>query len=182
VLRSWARRRPGLVTVLTKPNGGQGSARNLGLEHARGTWVTFPDPDDWLAEDYFEVVARFVDAHPAVDMVATNLILFNEGGNGISDSHPLRARFEPGDHVVALEREPRYFAGSAPSAFLRRDRVEELALRFDTQITSAPATCSRGVIRRSPFCGAPGTTTGSGATRAPHCRTASAKSAGTPPS
>jgi len=157
VLRQWARRRPELVRVLTKPNGGQGSARNLGLDHARGRWVTFPDPDDWLADDYFEVVARFLDAHPSVDMIATNLILFNEGGSGLSDSHPLRARFEPGDHIVALDREPRYFAGSAPSAFLRRDRVEELGLRFDTRIRpnfEDGHFCSRYLLsRRDPTIG-----------------------------
>jgi glycosyltransferase involved in cell wall biosynthesis len=134
VLRSWEARRPDVVRVLTKPNGGQGSARNLGLDHARGEWVTFPDPDDWLEHDYFEVVARFLDTHRDVDMVAANLILYNEGGNGVSDSHPLRARFEPGDHLVHLEQQPNYFTGSAPAAFMRRDRVEELGLRFDTRI------------------------------------------------
>src|SRR5690349_6737176 len=45
-LRAWEQRRPDVVRVLTKENGGQGSARNLGLQHARGTWVTFTDPDD----------------------------------------------------------------------------------------------------------------------------------------
>src|SRR3954453_18603862 len=41
ILERWRARRPGIVTVLDKPNGGQASARNLGLEHARGEWITF---------------------------------------------------------------------------------------------------------------------------------------------
>ncbi|MFN0283284.1 MAG: glycosyltransferase family 2 protein, partial [Kineosporiaceae bacterium] len=44
VLRRWQARGTLRMTVLTKPNGGQGSARNLGLEHATGEWVTFTDP------------------------------------------------------------------------------------------------------------------------------------------
>ena len=35
LLRDWERRRPGVVRVLTKENGGQSTARNLGLEVAR---------------------------------------------------------------------------------------------------------------------------------------------------
>lgn len=36
------------VHVFHKPNGGVSSARNLGLNHARGEWVTFVDADDWI--------------------------------------------------------------------------------------------------------------------------------------
>ena len=52
LLRSWAERRPDHVTVITKENGGQSTARNLGLESARGEWVTFTDPDDVLDPAY----------------------------------------------------------------------------------------------------------------------------------
>ena len=45
------------VKVFHKPNGGVSSARNLGLDHAQGEWVTFIDSDDYLTEGYFEGVA-----------------------------------------------------------------------------------------------------------------------------
>ena len=31
-----------------KINGGQASARNLGLKHAKTEWITFIDPDDFV--------------------------------------------------------------------------------------------------------------------------------------
>lgn len=42
------------IRVIHKANGGLSSARNAGIEHARGEYVIFPDPDDWLEENYIE--------------------------------------------------------------------------------------------------------------------------------
>jgi glycosyltransferase involved in cell wall biosynthesis len=42
------------IRVFHKPNGGVSSARNYGIEKARGEWVIFPDPDDWVEPDYLE--------------------------------------------------------------------------------------------------------------------------------
>lgn len=42
------------VRVFHKENGGVSSARNLGLDHAQGEWVTFVDSDDYLDKCYLE--------------------------------------------------------------------------------------------------------------------------------
>lgn len=42
------------VTVFHKENGGVSSARNLGLDNARGEWVTFVDSDDWIARTMYQ--------------------------------------------------------------------------------------------------------------------------------
>lgn len=46
------------VKVFHKPNGGVSKARNLGLDHATGDWITFVDSDDYIEKD---LVKCFVD-------------------------------------------------------------------------------------------------------------------------
>lgn len=40
------------IRVFHKENGGVSSARNLGIEQAKGEWITFIDSDDWVDADY----------------------------------------------------------------------------------------------------------------------------------
>lgn len=49
----WARR-DGRIHCIRKANGGVSSCRNLGMELARGEYLAFADPDDWLDERYLE--------------------------------------------------------------------------------------------------------------------------------
>ena len=42
------------IKVFHKENGGQGSARNLALEHAEGEYVCFLDSDDIAKPDYIQ--------------------------------------------------------------------------------------------------------------------------------
>jgi glycosyltransferase involved in cell wall biosynthesis len=42
------------IRVFHKENGGVSSARNLGLDNARGKWITFIDSDDWVDNTYLE--------------------------------------------------------------------------------------------------------------------------------
>lgn len=43
------------ITVIHKPNGGVSTARNRGIEEAKGKYLMFCDSDDWVEETYVEV-------------------------------------------------------------------------------------------------------------------------------
>ena len=42
------------VRVFHKPNGGVSSARNMGLDNAKGEWIGWVDSDDYIDEDMYE--------------------------------------------------------------------------------------------------------------------------------
>jgi len=42
------------ITVIHKPNGGSGSAKNAGIDHAETEFIGFVDSDDWVSEDMYE--------------------------------------------------------------------------------------------------------------------------------
>lgn len=42
------------VRVFRKENGGVSTAKNVGLKHANGEYITFIDPDDYVSDNYIE--------------------------------------------------------------------------------------------------------------------------------
>ena len=130
----WARRRPDLVRVVHQENAGQSAARNAGTQVARGEWITYPDPDDMLAPGFLASAQAFIGANPSVVLIAAHLMVFNEATGSSLDSHPLRYRFAPGDHVVDLDRVSDYFHLHWASSFLRLDEIRRLELEGDPRV------------------------------------------------
>jgi len=50
-----------VLRIVTKENGGEGSARNAGMDAAKGDYITWLDSDDVLAPTRFEVAARIIE-------------------------------------------------------------------------------------------------------------------------
>lgn len=133
LLEAWAAKTDYQTVVLTKTNGGQSSARNLGLDSASGEWVTFPDPDDMLEPDYLEQIRGFLVDHE-VCMAVANLWDYREASGELVNRHPLRTRFDGGNQVVDVDRFPTYFQLSISSAFVRLDKLNANSLRFEERV------------------------------------------------
>lgn len=49
------------VLLKSPQNSGPGYARNLGINHATGEWITFVDNDDWIANDFLEKINEVIE-------------------------------------------------------------------------------------------------------------------------
>lgn len=53
------------IRVFHKPNGGAADARNYGIDHAKGAYLTFIDPDDYVVCNFLEAMYCMITKHQA---------------------------------------------------------------------------------------------------------------------
>lgn len=73
------------VKLITKENGGQGSARNRGLEIARGKCIAFIDSDDYIEATMYEKMYNTMLEYDC-DIVACQVNMIDEDRNIISST------------------------------------------------------------------------------------------------
>jgi glycosyltransferase involved in cell wall biosynthesis len=136
-LEKWRQRYPRNITVLRQSNARQAAARNTGLRHATGKWVTFIDPDDFIERDYVSRVARFIRRHDRatspMHFVSCRYVTYRESTKTFVEDHPLRGRFER-DAVVPVADPGNYIQLHVNSVFFKRAIIEASALRFDERV------------------------------------------------
>lgn len=65
------------VKVFHKKNGGVSSARNFGLDNAKGTWIAFVDSDDFISDKYLYIPS---DAE-SCDVIQKSFNIIYDNGN-----------------------------------------------------------------------------------------------------
>lgn len=73
------------VCVIHKENGGLSSARNAGLDVARGQWIGFVDSDDYIAPDMYEYL-HSIALRENAQIAMCDLYMFYD--NGVAEEHP----------------------------------------------------------------------------------------------
>lgn len=64
------------IILIKKENGGQSSARNNGLNIARGNYIGFVDSDDWISSNMFEKLFSLIESYEA-DIVSSDYFFSN---------------------------------------------------------------------------------------------------------
>ena len=133
-IADWMTLYPNLITYVRKENGGQASARNLGIDHATGEWVTFIDPDDYVSRSYFEEVDKTISAYPDLRFITCRIVFFNESKGEYIDNHPLRTEFNKDIALYNLTDDYMPISLSASTSSFCISGIRECGVRFDTRI------------------------------------------------
>lgn len=94
------------VRVIHRENGGTAAAANQGLEHCTGDFVARMDADDVALPTRLAEQVAFLDAHPAVGLVGTQIAPLGDAGVGKSVKLPtghdeIYAALRAGRHALA---------------------------------------------------------------------------------
>lgn len=85
-LQEYVKTSPLNITLLqAEKNSGPGNARNMGIEAAKGEWITFVDNDDWVSTDFLEKVDKVIEREK-VNCVIYDYYTWLDGKTGIARS------------------------------------------------------------------------------------------------
>lgn len=114
------------IKVIHKKNGGVSSARNCGLDAAKGEYVCFIDADDYVEIDYLQAFVRNNDA----DLILSGYTS-SEGAGYI----PNNVRYEGSElslHMPSIITSKCIYAPWIK--LFRRDIIEKYGIRFDRKL------------------------------------------------
>ncbi len=101
MLGKYASRHPN-VKILNKPNGGVSSARNLGIENARGKYISFIDADDYIVSDGLDRIVNIAEEYKADVVKFKNISVSDQSPQDISSvaDTPIHIEQTTGDGVL----------------------------------------------------------------------------------
>jgi len=133
------------IKIIDKPNAGVSSARNLGMEHAKGEFIAFLDADDEWEARHLEVLLEGFECFKDAVVVCDDLVELRDGKSkkdvqrrnlpfDTSKSDIKKVQYFPIEDFLQTLADD-YFILSGSSVLIRSSAIREHQLRFYEHLT-----------------------------------------------
>lgn len=136
------------LRIFSKHNGGQGSARNLGLKHARGRYIAFVDSDDTISIDMLSRVQEAL-SDLALDVVSFGIEFRSDDGRIVATRGPIVDFKSAGDSIFLDAMLDRNFLTSVCNKVYRRSLIVDNGIAFPELRAFEDSVFSRHVAQHA---------------------------------
>lgn len=126
------------IQIIEKPNGGYGSAMNIGLQHVTGQYIGIVEPDDAVKPDMYQTLYGLAEQHQA-DIAKSNFINFFDASVTDAKGNPIKphanqwftgnrkkpkSTFSIREHPEFLSFHPSIWSCIYRTAFIREHNID----------------------------------------------------------
>ena len=119
------------VRVFHKENGGVSSARNLGLDNARGTYIMFCDSDDYVADNWAEKLYEFMNYNEANLSICGYNFVMTDASQIIGKADRPKSVLPAENKALLWELKEKALLYFTWNKMFRSSIIHELNLRFE---------------------------------------------------
>lgn len=134
IIQKWQKKYPRNIKYIYKENGGQSSARNVGLDYVKTDWVIFTDPDDFLHIDYVKNMDDALKSNSKIKMLVTNIVFYFEEKKIKRDTHSLRYRFHSKCNNYNIKSLENNMNLSVATSLFYMPEIKKHKLKFNPEI------------------------------------------------
>ena len=137
-VEAWASEDARVRILRNKDNMGAGRSRNRGIEAARGDYLSFVDPDDYISPDFYELLYSFVTADGGHDIAKGSCIQVGDSNDNALPQSGLNERIA----ACLNDKQPLYtiFTYEHWSAIYRKTLFADKTIRYSSSLYGEDVT------------------------------------------